>query len=177
MARVLCVMLAAGGLLFGCAHAPKTAEERSARVDQADQALNKMVSNDPSLRRLLDESAGYIVIPRVVEAGFIAAGGAGKGVLYEGGRPIGYVQLSKGSLGLTVGGHTFAELIIARDQNALAAIKSGDFKFSGETAAVAVTSGVAGSTMFKNGVAVFVQPEAGGMLNLSLAGQSIKVKM
>jgi lipid-binding SYLF domain-containing protein len=171
------MLLAAGSLLAGCAHAPKTAAEKASLVDESNRALDKMVANDPSLRQVIDQSAGFVVFPRVVEMGFVAGGGYGKGVIYEGGRPIGYATLNEGMVGATIGGHTYAELIVARDGNALTQIKNGRYHFGGQTAAVAVKSGVAGETMFDKGVAVSVQPEAGGMLNLSLAGQRIKVTM
>src|SRR5690349_20439269 len=107
MVRALFMLLAAGSLVTGCAHVPKTTEERASLVNEADQALSKMVANDPSLRTVLDQSAGYVVFPRIWEAGFIAGGGAGKGVVYQYGRPIGYATIDKGSVGLTIGGHTF----------------------------------------------------------------------
>jgi len=177
MPKGLFMMLAAGSLVVGCAHAPKTAEEKASLEQEADQAMNKMVSNDPSLREVIDRSAGYVVFPRVVAMGFIVGGGYGKGVVYQNGRPIGYASLNEGNVGAIVGGHTYSELIVARDQNALTQLKNGTYHFGGETAAVAVTSGVAGSTPFQKGVVVFVEPEAGGMLNLSLAGQRIKLTL
>jgi lipid-binding SYLF domain-containing protein len=171
------MLLAAGSLVTGCAHTPRNAEERSSLVDDAQHALDKMVSADPNLRNTLDQSAGYVIFPHVWQAGFIAGGGAGKGVVFERGRVVGFATLEQGSVGATIGGQTYRELIIARDPYALTQLKNGDFHWDRQLSATAVKSGVASEHLFHNGIAVFVQPESGGMVNASIGGQRIRISM
>jgi len=177
MMRGLFMLLAAGSLVTGCAHAPRKATERASLVDDAQYALQKMEAADPNLRNILDQSAGYVIFPRVWQAGFIAGGGAGKGVVFQNGRVIGYATIEQGSIGATIGGQTYRELIVARDRYALTQLERGDFHWDRQLSATAVKSGVASEHLFHNGIAVYVQPESGGMVNASIGGQRIRITM
>ncbi len=174
MIKALGLMAAVGGLLVGCAHAPKTESERASLDRAASQTVNQMVSRDPGLRRLLDNSAGYVVFPSVKEGGFIVGAAAGKGVVFEGGQPTGYAEVTKGSAGAEAGGQEYAELVIVRNRDTLQNMKYGRFDFGAQASAVVIHSGAADTTTFgNNGVAVFIQPRGGAMVNLSLTGQRI----
>jgi lipid-binding SYLF domain-containing protein len=163
-------------LLAGCAHAPSTAEGRAALLERSASTISMMIARDPSLREVLEQSAGYVVFPRVVEAGLGVGGAGGRGLLYQHGYPIGYATLNSVSAGAVLGGQTYAEIIVVRDPWTLARLKAGTFHFGGTASAVIVKSGLAGSTLFgPSGVAVFVEPEGGAMINLSLSGQRIKL--
>jgi lipid-binding SYLF domain-containing protein len=173
-ARILTVVLVA--IVAGCATAPKTKSERMSLQAAAENTVADMRSRDPSLQMVMDRAAGYIVFPSVAQGGFIVGGASGNGVIYEGGRMVGFAQLSRGSLGLQAGGQKLAELIVVRDPQTLERIRAGSFDFGGQASAVALRSGAAGTTSFSNnGVAVFVDTKGGAMLNLSLTGQRIRV--
>lgn len=176
MIRALGLCVAMSGLVVaGCAHAPRTATGRSSLEAEANNTLAMMTARDPSLQPLMEQAAGYVVFPAVSQGGFIVGGAGGRGVVYEQGRPVGFAELSQASVGAQVGGQKFAELIIVRDPNTLARMKAGTFDFGGQASATAIRSGTAAATQFgDNGVAVFIQPEGGAMLNLSLTGQRIK---
>ena len=159
MLRAAALMFAVGGLVTGCAHAPKTAEARASLVEDAQAAVEQMTMDDPSLRPLIDQSAGYVVFPDIKQ-----------------GRPTGFAELSEASFGAHVGGQKFAELIVVRDPYALAQLKAGEYHVGAQAQATAVKSGAGAATMFNDGAAVFVRPLKGGMLNLSVTGQRIKFK-
>ena len=167
------VVAAACTMTTGCATAPKTHEERMSLVAEADAAVQSMISRDQSLRSFLDRSHGYAVFPNVGKAGLIAGGAYGRGVAYEQGRPIGYVELNQGSVGAQIGGQTFTELIVFENQAALDRIKAGDFDMGADLSAVALKAGAAGSAQFQGGMAVFVQPKGGLMAEASIKGQKI----
>jgi len=171
-------LVAAGActLTTGCATAPKTHEERMSLVAEADAAVQSMIAKDQSLRGFLDRSHGYAVFPSVGKAGLIAGGAYGRGVAYEQGRPIGYVELNQGSVGAQIGGQTFAELIVFESQAAMERIKAGDFDMGADLSAVALKTGAAGSAQFQGGMAVFVQPKGGLMAEASIKGQKINFK-
>ncbi len=177
MTRTLGVLAASAALLFAaCAHAPKSAGARSELEYQARQTLAQMTQHDAGLQGLLDRSAGYVVFPAVYQGGFIVGGGAGKGVVFEHGQVVGFAELNQGSVGAEVGGQKYAELVVLRDRFALDRLRAGEFKMGAQASAVIVKSGAAAATQFQEGMAVFVEPEAGAELNLSLTGQTIRFK-
>jgi len=168
-----------GVLVFGivsCATAPKTAEGRRDLAASADATLTEMMGKDPALRGVLDSSAGYVVFPSIGKGGLIVGAAYGRGILYENGQPVGYVELNQGSLGAQLGGQTFAELIVFRDRFSIQRLKGGKFELGAGVSAVALTAGAAGSTDFKEGTAVFVMPRGGLMVDVSVSGQQLNYK-
>lgn len=141
---------------------------------QATAALNEMITRDPGLQPLLSQSAGYAVFPSVGAAGALVAGGAyGKGILYENGMPTGYVEVKQGSVGLELGGQSYAELIVLQDRQAIDTLKSGAFRLGADISAVVLKSGAAASARFTHGRSVFVEPHGGLMAGVAVSGQSV----
>jgi len=168
--------LALGGGVFGCASSPKTATQKAELHEDADRAVADMTARDPALRPLLDQSAAYIVFPEVKQGGFVVGGAGGKGVLFEKGKPAGFAELSQASVGAQVGGQKYSEIVVIRDQFALDRVRASNFDLGAQASAVIVKSGAAASTRFnESGLAVFVQPTAGAMLNVSLTGQRVRL--
>jgi lipid-binding SYLF domain-containing protein len=163
-------------LLLGfvaCATAPKSAADRGDLEARAVRTLDSMRARDPGLGPLLDTSAGYAVFPEIGKGGFVAGAAYGRGVLYENGRPTGYVELNQGSLGLQIGAQTFSEIVVFKDRFNVQKLKTGDFSIGGNVSGVALTAGAAGSAQFTDGVAVFVVPRGGMMAELSVSGQQL----
>jgi lipid-binding SYLF domain-containing protein len=113
----------------------------------------------------------------VGEGGFIVGAGAGSGVVFEHGRHTGFAEVSHASVGALAGGQRYAELVIIKDPAALEALKSGRFDVGAKAQAVILRSGASTNTTFDKGVAVFVDPLRGGMVNASITGQRIKLTM
>jgi lipid-binding SYLF domain-containing protein len=127
--------------------------------------------NDPSLGAFLDKSVGYAVFPTVGK-GAIGVGGAyGRGVLYEGGRQIGYCDLSQGSIGLQLGGQKYTEIIAFETKPAIQEFKNNNFEFDAQASAVALESGSGANAKYDDGVAVFTMDEKGLMFEASVGGQ------
>ena len=162
----------AGALVAGaCSTTPRSEEGRVEIRSDADRALAKARANDSTLGNVLDNAAGYAVFPTVGK-GAVGVGGAyGKGVLYERGVPVGYCDLTQGSIGFQLGGQSYTEIIVFEDQNAVNHFKSGNFEFSAQATAVALKSGSGANAKFENGVAVFTMNEAGLMYEASIGGQ------
>lgn len=158
---------------IGCATAPDTRPEQRSLEAQADAVIASMTREDPTLGTLLATAPGYVVFPEIGEAGFIAGGSAGVGVVYENDRPVGYVELREGSVGAQMGGQTFAQLVVFRTDDALERLKSNNFDGHVEAGATLIRSGAAASAPFEDGTAVFVDDEAGLMLEASVGGQSL----
>ncbi|MCU1276602.1 MAG: hypothetical protein JWM53_148 [bacterium] len=178
MARAVGRFIVACVLVAGCASAPKSRSERVQLKRDAAAAQREMVAKDPALQTLLNQAAGHIVFPEIKQGGFIVGGGGGRGVIYERGKPVGFAELSQGSVGAQVGGQKYAELIVVRDKFTLDKIKAGSFDVGAQASAVILKAGAGGATRFgENGVAIVVDPLGGAMLNASVTGQQIKATM
>ena len=61
------------------------------------------------------------------------------------------------------------------DAATLQNFKSGNFEFSAQASAVAVTVGASADAAFKDGVAVFTMARGGLMYEASVSGQKFKI--
>lgn len=164
---------AAVALAAGCATTPDTPAERDGLEQRAVATLDIMKARDPSLAPVLDDAVGYAVFPEIGKGGAIVGGAYGHGVVFQHGRPVGFVELSQASIGAQLGGQTFAELIVLRDDAALDRLKSDNLDLGADASAVALTSGGGRGVQFEDGVAVFVMPRGGLMVDISVHGQKI----
>jgi len=167
--------IAAVGLLLAtaCATAPDTLAERRSLDANAEATLETMTARDPGLNQLLEGAAGYAVFPGIGKGGVLAGGAHGIGVVYERGTQIGYAELNQASIGAQLGGQSFSEVIVFRDRRGLDRLKADNFDLGADASAIAVTSGAAAGAQFERGVAVFVLPRGGLMVDLSVHGQQI----
>jgi lipid-binding SYLF domain-containing protein len=175
--RAVALVFIAGMSLLACAHAPTQPGERADLVRDARQTLARMETKDPSLRPLIDRSVGYVVFPAVGSGGFIVGGGGGAGVLFEHGVQTGFATIEKLQAGALAGGQRYAQVVVIRDQRALDDLKTGRFDFGAQAQAVIVRTGASADATFENGVAVFVDPIHGAMVNASVGGQKIRLTM
>lgn len=159
--------------IVACATAPKTESGRRDLETRADATLRTMIGRDPSLQGLLTSSAGYVVFPEIGKGGAIVGAAYGRGILYQGGRRVGFVELNQGSIGAQLGGQTFSELIVFQDRFAVERLKQGNFSLGANVSAVALNAGAAASANFQDGVAVFTVPRGGLMAELSVSGQQL----
>jgi lipid-binding SYLF domain-containing protein len=157
----------------GCAHAPDTPAESQAMQSEAEATLDTMIAQDPTLGDVLADSAGYVVFPRIGKGGALVGGAHGVGVVYENGRPVGYAELNQGSVGLQLGGKTFSELIVFKEQGALERLKADDFDLTASASAVALQSGAGRTADFQDGTEIFYLSRGGLMAGLDVAGQRI----
>ena len=109
--------------------------------------------------------------------GGLGVGGVyGRGVVYEQGQHVGYSDLTQGSVGVQAGGQSFSELLVFEMKAALDRFKAGQFSMAADASAVVLTSGVATTTTFVDGVAVVVQPMSGVMVEPPLGGSSSSIR-
>lgn len=158
-------------LLIGCATAPKTTDERQSLETRADATLRAMQDKDPSLRDVIEQSAGYAVFPSVGKGGAGVGGAFGRGVLYERGAVTGYVKLEQAQIGAVLGGETFSELLVLSKAEDVQDLKQGDYKLAATIEAIALTAGAGAKGNLDSGAAVFVMPVGGLMVDVSISGQ------
>jgi lipid-binding SYLF domain-containing protein len=137
------------------------------------------------------KSYGYALFPTIIKGGVGIGAAHGTGNVYAHGHRVGHVAMTQVSLGAQLGGEGYSEIIFFRDKQALADFTSGNFEFSADAGAIAITAaadvsvGTTGldtsasankksadtSSAFNHGVAVFTIAKGGLMYNVTVAGQ------
>jgi len=169
---VLFALVAMIGIIGGCSTAPKGEAAKENLHEDVMSTLRTLKSEDPSLDEFMSKGHSYAIFPSVGKGGLIAGGAYGRGEVYQGGRMIGYADLSQATIGAQAGGQEFSELIVFESPNALERFKSNSLRFAAEASAVALKSGAAKSAKYENGVAVFTRPTGGLMFEAAIGGQS-----
>ena len=160
-----------GGILSGCATAPKTEGAKSSLHQDVLAAVARFKEEDPGLTELFTDAHGYAVFPSVGK-GAIGIGGAyGKGEMFEGGVMVGYCDLTQGTIGLQLGGQAYSELIFFEHKRSADSFKTGTLEFAAQASAVAVTAGASADADYEHGVAVFTMTKGGLMYEASIGGQ------
>jgi Las17-binding protein actin regulator len=113
-----------------------------------------------------DTSFGYAVFPTIGKGGIGIGGAHGKGRVYRQGQAIGNSTMTQVTVGFQLGGQAFSQIIFFQDERALNEFTSGNFEFSAQATAVAITAGVSAEANTGGGTAVGV---SGGSNNASTA--------
>ncbi len=135
------------------------------------ETIDLIKLRDPSMAKWFENAHGYAVFPGIGAGGLIIGGGFGAGEVYAGGNQIGTAKVSQLNVGATAGGQVTRQVIFFKDKPALDSFTKGGFEFDAAASAVAIKSGAAASVGYNNGVAVFVMPKKGAMVQASLGTQ------
>ena len=157
--------------LASCTTAPSSTQEQFALNREVMVTINRFRTEDPSLKAWFESAAGYAVFPEIGRGGAGIGGAYGHGAVYQKGVPVGYCDVSQGTIGLQLGGQTFSEVIFFENPGVLQQFKENRFAFTAEATAVALRSGAAANAKYADGVAVFTQTDAGLMFEAALGGQ------
>jgi lipid-binding SYLF domain-containing protein len=157
--------------LAGCATAPTTPGERQDLKAEAGAVLHDTRALDPFLGTFLDRSHAYVVFPRVGKGAWIVGGGYGRGIVYRQGAPVGYADITQMSVGLQVGGQAYTEILVFESPADLQRFIEGRMTLTANASAVIVKTGAAAQTRYTDGVAVFLRPIGGAMVEASVGGQ------
>lgn len=170
---VSCVALSAVILaISACSTAPKSETDRTTLRVDAEDAVKLFKFTDPSMDERFRTAHGYAVFPDVAKGAAGIGGAYGRGIVYQQGKPIGYCDLSQGSIGLQLGGQSYRELIFFEDNYALERFKRGEFTFAADVSAVAASSGASAAAKYREGVLVFTMPRGGLMVEAAIGGQN-----
>ena len=139
-----------------------------------------------------ENSYGYALFPLIGKAGFVIGGAGGEGRVYELGLYSGDTTMGQISIGFQLGAQGFAQIIFFEDKRAFNEFTSGNFEFSADASAVAITAGATASattkgtsagasggqnnantvgTGYYKGMATFTVVKGGLMYEAVLAGQ------
>lgn len=103
-----------------------------------------------------DNSYGYAVFPTIGKGGIGIGGAHGKGRVYVGGRHVGNTSMTQLTMGLQLGGQAFSQIIFLEDQRSFREFTTGQFEFSAQATAVAITAGVSAEANTGGGMAAGV---------------------
>jgi lipid-binding SYLF domain-containing protein len=166
------ILAALAIVVQGCSTAPKTEGDRTALKMNAEETIRLYKFTDPSIEEHFNKAAGYAVFPSITKGGAGLGGAHGYGVLYENHKPVGWCDVSQGTIGLQLGGQSFSELIFFQDGFALERFKRGEFAMAANASAVVASSGASGSAEYNDGVLVITMAKGGLMFEAAIGGQN-----
>jgi len=167
----------------------------SAQADNFADTI-KVFQNAGESGSFFGSSYGYAVFPTIGKGGIGIGGAYGKGRVYAGGAWKGDTSMTQLSIGFQFGGQAYSQIIFFEDKRAYDEFTSGNFEFSADASAVAITAGAsasAGSTgssagasggqssattrgSYHKGMATFTVARGGLMYEASVAGQKFSYK-
>ena len=138
-------------------------------------------------------SYGYAIFPTIGKAGIGIGGAHGAGGVYAQGAKVGTSKMTQITLGFQLGGQAFSQIIFFEDERSFTSFTSGNFEFSAQATAVAITAGVSaeantgggtatgvsggrndattGHGGYRKGMAIFTIAKGGLMYEAALGGQ------
>jgi lipid-binding SYLF domain-containing protein len=139
--------------------------------------LDLLYRRYPGSQALVARSAGVLVFPTIVKAGFGIGGEYGEGELIVGGRSAGRYNSIAGSIGFQLGAQARSVIIIFTTPQALASFRRVDgWKVGVDGSVAIITVGVGGSidtSKITSPVVGFILDPKGLMYNLTLEGSKI----
>ena len=156
-----------------------------------DTDTEKLFQASDQSAEFFRSSYGYAVFPTIGKGGIGIGAAHGSGHVYARGRRIGHVTMNQVSVGWQLGGEGYSEIIFFRDKRAMDDFTAGNFEFSADVGAIAITAaadvsaGTTGATAgasagkrdaatasgYDHGMAVFTIAKGGLMYNATVAGQ------
>jgi len=145
---------------------------------ECNEAKAEFLKSDPSLKAVFEKSAGYAIFPSVAKGALGVGAATGKGEVFDKGneKPVGEAKLKQVTVGFQAGGQSYVEMIFFEDQTALDNFKKGNFEFSAQVSAVAVTAGAGANAKYEKGIMIITMAKGGLMYEASVGGQKFKYK-
>ena len=153
--------------------------KRQSLVDSCLASATKVLSGKdfPDAVKLMSNARGVLIIPELVQGGFILGAAGGRGVLVARTKPQDwsypvFYGMGSGSIGLQIGGKVSEIVFIIRTEKGLQAILDHKFKFGAEAGVtmVAVGIGVEGGSTAAGGADIVAFSNSAGLF----AGASIE---
>jgi len=131
----------------------------------------------PLSKTLAPKAKGVLVFPKIVKAGLMIGGQFGDGVLFSGGRAVGYYNTTAASYGLQAGAQTFGYALFFMSDASLEYLKTSDgWEVGVGPSLVVVDEGVARTlttTTAKDDIYAFIFSQKGLMGGLGIQGSKI----
>jgi lipid-binding SYLF domain-containing protein len=164
-----------------------------ARADEYSDTIS-VFKNAGASAKYFKMSYGYAVFPTIGKGGIGIGGAHGSGHVYVHDKYVGDASMTQLTVGLQLGGQAFSQIIFFQDERSFKEFTSGNFEFSAQASAVAITAGAsasAGTTGesagasggkkdaktaggYHKGMVVFTVAKGGLMYEAALGGQKFK---
>ena len=166
----LLTALLIAGIVAGCS---TTGEKQNELSSDVVTAKAEFLKSDQNLQTILDGASGYVIFPSVAKGALGVGAATGTGQLFDTGKaqPVGEASMTQVTIGFQAGGQAYSELLVFQDQTTLDNFKKGNFEFSAQATAVAVTAGASANAKYEKGVMVFTIAKGGLMYEASVGGQ------
>jgi len=141
---------------------------------------------------------GYVVFPTIGKGGIGIGGAHGTGRVYVNGEHVGDTTMTQLTVGIQLGGQAYSQMIFFEDRHAFESFTSGNFEFSAQATAVALTAGVSAEANtgggaaasasggrndafvknagYRKGMAIFTIARGGLMYEATLGGQKFSYR-
>jgi len=135
---------------------------------------------------------GYAVFPTIGKGGIGIGAAHGPGRVYRKGKKTGDVTMTQISIGFQLGGQVYRQVVYLQDKRAFNEFTSGQFEFSAQAEAIAITASAGvqagtdgasasanstqGKTKYQKGMIVFTMGKGGLMYQAALGGQKYDYK-
>jgi lipid-binding SYLF domain-containing protein len=166
----VCVLFMTGIMPIISAHAD-TAQEIDVRVDVA---LNRFMKEVKGAKEFMASAKGILVMPKVLQAGFIVGGEYGEGALRIGAKNVDYYSIVSGSFGYQIGAQQKDIILVFMTDEALKKFRTSENWQAGVDGTVALLDlGAEGSidtTKIKQPIVGFVFGQKGIMAGVSIEG-------
>jgi lipid-binding SYLF domain-containing protein len=164
----------------------------SAYADADYSNAIKVFRDSPVVQPYFNNAYGYAVFPTIGKGGVGIGGAHGSGQVYVGDKVTGKTSMTQLTIGWQLGGQAYSQIIFFEDKRAYEEFTSGNFEFSAQASAVAITAGAqaqAGTTgaaasaspggsagaqaatKYQKGMAVFTRAKGGLMYEAAIGGQ------
>lgn len=167
------ILICAVVLFNASAYAGWTPDDKSQEKSGGEVAktIAAFKTKDPGIKKFFKKAHGYAVFPTVAKGGIGFGGAYGEGSVYRKGKYIGTTSLSLITFGFQLGGQVYSEVIFFGTKAALDDFIAGNFEFSAQVSAVAITAGASADVDYSGGIAVFTLAKGGLMYEASVGGQ------
>ena len=141
---------------------------------EADKALQVFKDDVNGAQVFLDQSAGYLIFPRVIKVGVGVGAETGEGVLRVGGQTVAYYRTTSGSIGFQLGAQAKSIVIAFMTRESLQKFQNSSGWKVGVDGSVALIDLGVGKTIdsdnVRDPVVGFIFGSKGLMYNLTLEG-------
>jgi len=111
----------------------------SALADKYSDTIS-LFKNAGESGSFFDNSYGYAVFPTIGKGGIGIGGAYGTGRVYAAGEYVGDTSVTQFTIGFQLGAEAFSEMIFFEDKRAFEEFTGGNFEFSADASAVAITA-------------------------------------
>ena len=166
-----------------------------AHADEYSDTVS-LFKNAGASGKFFGNSYGYAVFPTIGKGGIGIGGAHGSGHVYTRDKYVGDTSMTQLTVGLQLGGQAFSQIIFFQDERSFKEFTSGNFEFSAQASAIAITAaasasagttgGTAGASggkkdattagTYHKGMAVYTVAKGGLMYEAALGGQKFSYK-